>query len=82
MFRDSPGARWIDGALIALIGAALLGRAGHVLLNWDYFTLHPDEAHRLDLGGIDWHFAVIGALIGLWVGARLRRFAFSQALAW
>jgi prolipoprotein diacylglyceryltransferase len=82
MMHDSQSARWIDGALIALIGAAILGRAGHVLLSWDYFALHPDEALRLDLGGIDWRFAAIGALIGLWVGARLRRFAFNQALAW
>jgi prolipoprotein diacylglyceryltransferase len=82
MFRDSPGARWIDGALIALIGAALLGRAGHVLLSWDYFALHPAEALRLDLGGIDWHLAAAGGLIGLWIGARLRRFAFNRALAW
>jgi prolipoprotein diacylglyceryltransferase len=72
----------VDGALLALGSAALLGRAGHVLLNWDYFALHPDEAPRVDLGGIEWHFAVIGALIGLWVGARLRRFDFSRTLAW
>ncbi len=82
MFRDRQSARWVDGALIGLGGAALLGRAGHVLLNWEYFALHPDEAPRFDLGGIDWHFAVFGALIGLWIGARLRRFDFNQALAW
>lgn len=72
----------MDGALIALSGAALLGRAGHVLLSWDYFSLHPDEALRLDLGGIDWHGAVIGALIGLLIGARLRQFDSDKALAW
>lgn len=82
MFGKGQGARGVDGLLIALCGAALLGRAGHVLLNWDYFAVHSDEALRLDLGGIDWHFAVFGALIGLWLGSRLRRFDFNRTLAW
>jgi prolipoprotein diacylglyceryltransferase len=82
MFGKGQSARVADGFLIALGGAALLGRAGHVLLNWDYFAFHQDEVYRLDLGGIDWHFAVFGALIGLWFGARLRRFDFNRTLAW
>lgn len=82
MFGQGQSARVADGLLIALGSAALLGRAGHVLLNWDYFALHQDEAYRLDLGGIDWHFAIIGALIGLRIGARLRRFDFNRTLAW
>lgn len=57
-----------DLALAGLAGAVIGGRALHVLLNWDYFNAHFNEALSLYAGGLNWH----GALAGVWVYARFR----------
>lgn len=75
-------ARWLHGeragavadTLIAgVIGGVFLARAFHVALHWDYFTLHREEIRFITAGGLDWHGAVIGALAGMAIMARLRR---------
>jgi phosphatidylglycerol:prolipoprotein diacylglycerol transferase len=72
--------RIADTYLGALIGGVLLARAGHVLLSWDYFADNLREAFDLRAGGLDWHGAVIGGLLGLYIMARLRRVSFRDAL--
>lgn len=62
-----PAGRAIDCLLAALLGALIAGRAGHVLLHWDYFSIYPHEIVQLHRGGSDWH----GALLGGWIGAAL-----------
>ncbi len=61
-----------DAYLGALIGGVVLARLGHVLLSWDYFGSNFGEAFHLELGGLNWHGAVLGGLLGLHLAARLR----------
>jgi phosphatidylglycerol:prolipoprotein diacylglycerol transferase len=68
--------RWIDVGLGALIGGVIGARLGHVLLYWAYFADHPGEMVNLQAGGLSWHGAVIGGLIGGWLAARWRRVPF------
>ncbi|MBI1258155.1 MAG: hypothetical protein GC204_11850 [Chloroflexi bacterium] len=67
----------LDAGLGACLGGVVGARTGHVLLNWAYFGDHLSEALHPNAGGLDWHGAVIGGLIGLalaawWRKARLR----------
>jgi phosphatidylglycerol:prolipoprotein diacylglycerol transferase len=70
----------VDVGLGALIGALALARLGHVALNWNYFGARADEILRLEGGGMNWHGAVIGGLIGLSLVARWRRFNINELL--
>ncbi|NWF71015.1 MAG: prolipoprotein diacylglyceryl transferase [Chloroflexi bacterium] len=54
----------------ALLGALLLARIVHVVLNAPYFVDHVEEALRLDAGGLDWHGALLGGLAGAALVAR------------
>ncbi|MBK8023442.1 MAG: prolipoprotein diacylglyceryl transferase [Chloroflexi bacterium] len=56
----------VDLALVAAAGALIGGRVEHVLLHWaDWFSAHPEEIVRLSLGGLGWHGAVVGGLVGV-----------------
>jgi phosphatidylglycerol:prolipoprotein diacylglycerol transferase len=68
--REGPR-DWLDGALVAAAGALLAGRAVFVLLNSPYFAENPAEAPRLWLGGLNYHGALLGGLVALWLWARL-----------
>ncbi len=70
----------VDLALGGTAGAVIVGRAGHVLLHWTYFGDHTSEALRPAAGGLDWHGALLGALIGLAVVARWRKLIFRVLL--
>lgn len=72
LHRAPARAAAADCGLAALAGAAVGARAAHVLLNWDYFAGAPAEALRLSAGGLSWHGAVAGGLVGLGLGARWR----------
>jgi phosphatidylglycerol---prolipoprotein diacylglyceryl transferase len=61
-----------DAYLGAIIGGVILARLFHVLLNWNTFSENLNEVFRLSSGGLDWHGAVIGGLIGLGLVARWR----------
>jgi prolipoprotein diacylglyceryltransferase len=65
LLRSLKLAAAVDLMLGGLAGALVGGRALHVLLNWDYFASHLNEA--LYGGGLDWHGAAIGGLAGVWV---------------
>jgi phosphatidylglycerol:prolipoprotein diacylglycerol transferase len=62
----------VDCCLGGLVAGVLLARLVHVLLNWDYFVYNVAEAYQVNAGGLDWHGAVVGGVIGLQVVARLR----------
>jgi phosphatidylglycerol:prolipoprotein diacylglycerol transferase len=63
---------WFDGGLGVLIGAVPGARVFHVLLEWPYFSAHLDQIAVLSGGGLDWHGAFLGGLIGGAAAARLR----------
>lgn len=73
----------IGATLDVLLGAVLLGWAGarveYVLLNRALFTSWAD-VWTMRTGGLDWHGAVIGGLLGLWIAARVRRVPFGPLL--
>jgi prolipoprotein diacylglyceryltransferase len=70
---QQPVGALVDVGLGALAGGLLLARLEHVLLNGNYFAYNVSEAFQLSSGGLDWHGAVIGGLIGGAVAARWRR---------
>jgi prolipoprotein diacylglyceryltransferase len=51
----------------------MVARGVHVLVQWRYFSDRLEEAIRPQAGGLDWHGAVIGALVGMAVMAQIRR---------
>jgi len=55
----------IDICLAGCVGGVIGARIFHVLLNWSYFADNLNEALHPSAGGLDWHGALIGGLIGL-----------------
>lgn len=72
---------WADAYLLALALGVIGARAGHVLLNWEHFSNSTAEITQVSAGGLDWHGAVIGGLIGVALGARWRRLNSNQLLS-
>ncbi len=72
----------VDACLGALLGGVLLARAGHVLLHRYYFEIHPDEIIQLSAGGLDWHGALVGGLLGFVLVSRWRGQAASPLFDW
>jgi prolipoprotein diacylglyceryltransferase len=64
--------RVLDALIVGLVGAMVLGRVEHVLLNWTHFAFHRGEILQINAGGLDWHGAFVGAGVGMLVGARWR----------
>lgn len=62
----------IDVALAAVVVGLIGARLEYVALTWDYFGAHPDEILRVELGGLGWHGAVLGAYAGMTGAARWR----------
>jgi phosphatidylglycerol:prolipoprotein diacylglycerol transferase len=69
-----------DVALAALVAGLVLGRLAHVALNVVYFRDHPGEILQFQSGGLNWHGALLGALLASWLAARLRRVPFEALL--
>jgi phosphatidylglycerol---prolipoprotein diacylglyceryl transferase len=57
----------VDGCLAGLGGAFIMGRIGHVLIHWDYFSEHTSEIVQISAGGLNWHVALVGGFIGFWL---------------
>ncbi len=64
---------WIDAGLGGLVGGVIGARLFHVLLSAAYFKDHVGEAFDLRTGGLSWHGAVCGGLLGAWLVCRWRR---------
>lgn len=70
----------VDAALAASALALVGARLEHVLLNWSYFSTNVDEALRPSAGGLGWHGALLGALVGVALVGRWRGFSLSAVL--
>jgi phosphatidylglycerol:prolipoprotein diacylglycerol transferase len=63
----------VADVVIAGFAAGLVGaRLEHVLLNWNYFQTAPSEVLQFMQGGLDWHGALLGAVMSGALIARLR----------
>jgi prolipoprotein diacylglyceryltransferase len=69
----TPAGIIVDVAVGGLIGAVILARLFHVLLEWPYFSVHQNEILRLTAGGLNWHGAVIGAVTGVVITAKWKK---------
>lgn len=78
--QRTQAGRVADTYLGALIGAVVGARMLHVLLNWQHFAYMPHEIPQFSSGGLDWHGAVWGGLIGLTLIARWRNLSISTLL--
>ncbi len=65
LYRQRPRGRVLDVYLGALVLGIIGARAFHIALNWDYFTDNRAEIWVIGAGGLDWHGAVLGGLLGL-----------------
>ncbi|MBX3064169.1 MAG: prolipoprotein diacylglyceryl transferase [Anaerolineae bacterium] len=64
---------YLDLALAAILLAIPFARLGHVTLNWNYFSAHSREITNIAAGGLDWHGALFGALLGVGIVGGLRK---------
>src|SRR5438105_15756101 len=76
---EGRAAAWLDAGLGALVGGLILGRIVHVAIYWAYFSEHVDQIAQVWRGGMDWHGAVLGGLIGLALMCRWRSVSFDGA---
>ncbi len=65
--RDERPARWVDAGLLAIIGGLIVGRLGHVAIHWSYFSSQLIEVPQVWRGGLNWHGAVLGGVVTLWI---------------
>lgn len=72
--RRTPRGAVIDACLGALVGGGGVARLFHVLLNWNYFADNLTEARTIGAGGLEWHGAVLGGIVGLWIVVRVQRY--------
>lgn len=70
----------VDAALAASVLALAGARIEHVLLNWAYFANNLGEALRPSAGGLGWHGAVLGGVLGVALVARWRSFSLRALL--
>jgi phosphatidylglycerol:prolipoprotein diacylglycerol transferase len=69
---DQRPARWVDAGLGGIVLGIVAGRLGHVALYWHYFRTHQAEIWQVWRGGLDWHMAVLGGLLGMTLMAKVR----------
>jgi phosphatidylglycerol:prolipoprotein diacylglycerol transferase len=68
----------VDLCAIALGGALLGGRISYVLVNLPYFQGHIVEIPQVWLGGLSWAGSLSGALLVIFISARIRETPFGN----
>ena len=74
-WRDLDAAAFlrVDAGLAALASGLIGARASYVGAHWDYYASHTAEAFSFSAGGLSWVGGALGAALGLFVLAALRR---------
>lgn len=57
---------WLDGVLAGLVTGFVGGRIGFVWLEWAYFAERPYQTLQIWRGGLTYHGALLGGLLGWW----------------
>lgn len=78
--REQRAAAWVDAGIAALLLGMIEARVEHVAVHWSYFVERPEQIARLWAGGLGWHGAVFGGLVGLWLGSWYRRVSWPALL--
>lgn len=84
-YRQKQPLVWLDVGVLGVVGGVFGGRLLHVLFTWAYFQDHISEAFSLRAGGMNWHGALYGGLIGVALACRWRDVPFAKVtdvLAW
>ena len=68
--------RWLDAALAALAAGVLGARLGYVWAHWPYFQERSGQILKFWRGGLSWHGALVGGLLGLGLYCWLRKLSF------
>ncbi|MGD2078316.1 MAG: prolipoprotein diacylglyceryl transferase [Chloroflexota bacterium] len=76
--REQPISGWFDALLAVLIAGLVGGRAGFVIANLTYFADRPGEIALVWQGGLSYHGALLGGLMGLLVWSAWKRRSFFQ----
>lgn len=62
----------VDVTLAILVGAIIGSRVLSVILNWDHYSVHPEQLVRVWAGGLSFHGGLIGGIIAGGALTRLR----------
>lgn len=70
----------IDCVIVGIVTSIIGARTYYVLFKWDYFSAHPSEIIDIRDGGIAIYGAIIGALVGGLIMAKIRKMKFLPVL--
>lgn len=70
----------IDCVIVGIVTSIIGARTYYVLFKWDYFSAHPGEIFDIRDGGIAIYGAIIGALVGGLIMAKIRKMKFLPVL--
>ena len=73
---DVDRSKLIDCVIVGIITSIIGARAYYVIFKWDYFSAHPGEIIDIRDGGIAIYGAIIGALAGGLIMAKIRKMRF------
>jgi len=68
----------LDLILAIIIGAVILSRLSYIPLNWDYYSANPIQVFNIRQGGLTFHGAVLGGVLGSLLITRWRRLSFGR----
>ena len=77
---DVDRGKLMDCVIVGIITSIIGARLYYVAFKWDYFSAHPGEIIDIRDGGIAIYGAIIGALVGGLIMAKIRKMKFLPIL--
>ena len=71
----------LDATLLALLSGIVGGRITFVATHWTYYQENVGEIIMISHGGLNYHGAILGGLIALWLWASYRKVEFTPIVA-